>query len=395
MQVFYDWILNEAALPYRSTRLWIKRLQNTLTQIHEKTEEINYYLHTWNEEELEEYFDQSLVNDLIYFRDYFIKYITDKERYDSVVGSMNSLNQMVETYFSLGSSGSDEEYARKILFGYIPADINRIKEVIHKMEEMKDWLNIDYHSSRYQGDEYLEEHLLPIQLFYEHIPKFIPVLDELLKSNETKNKWMWTAYQSPGTHPEDIGEEETVYHASIDAKTLYENGFQADYSGPQRGLGGGDSSKISVTLDFYIAQNIARAFKIISMICQKKINPNELYRQIKQDVGNNWNDLIQHFNTKKTAHDFPPKSIPQLLEFYLGSMWFTSDDNIKHYVSRNPVFWSADGEELYNRFKDVDYRTIGIIKMKVRVDQNERFQHAEAELNITPEQIISIDQLIQ
>jgi len=105
-------------------------------------------------------------------------------------------------------------------------------------------------------------------------PAFVAVVeaihreaDELLSLVETTHKHI-AAFVTGDVQPEKV---EVLYHASVKARDIYQNGFSAEVPKDQLGLGGSQSTRgkgdgISFTYDLKAALDIARSFKEAAMI---------------------------------------------------------------------------------------------------------------------------------
>ena len=189
-----------------------------------------------------------------------------------------------------------------------------------------------------------------------------------------------------GEVPPPSENEEILYHASINADKIFENGFSTSPAKIE-GLGGSTSTKthgkhgISFTADLYIAKEIARCLKEAIMIANNEINgfdilewsddKNKLLESTKSIYGSNL-DLTEPVDSFK------------LYTVYLSYS--------KRY---DPVFF-GDHENMINTFKQKSPQDVGIIAAKINMkDPNILYLQSMLEYRVPTESVISIEKLIK
>jgi len=218
-----------------------------------------------------------------------------------------------------------------------------------------------------------------------------------------------TQNQSSEQIPESEDQEQ-VYHASIHARQLFQNGFAKDVP-DQEGLGGSQSTKgdkkgTSFTYDLYVAKEIARTLKELTMVVQGKVTARMILDWAKRDrVAEKLAEQYDGYLTK-----------PYELRFETGG--WVLQDNRGNFEMPDKVFNTPlKRASLYKEYLRVigllskrydpyvmhlnrvvpvlakaNIQNIGVVVATVDMT-NPHIEHkpGERELRIPPEAIISVD----
>lgn len=293
------------------------------------------------------------------------------------------------------SSTSSWEYLRWIessatSFQYLIEDIQKAK--LHKYSD-----NYGWEGWLETKDEYVEDGIpFPtreeIDLIYNYnniLLKYIPIIENAIKrlnriSEQAKglhgdqNNWM----------PPEIGEVETLYHASINALPLAQSGFSLDVP-ETAGIGGSQSDKsgkpsISFTSDLYVAIQIARALKESVMIAKGKITFADILgwsekEKIKDKVLDTYRVIQGRMKKSPSVLD-----TFNLYRFYLA-----------HSNRYDPKFFNITLPVIrkWIRVKESD---IGVIEAKVDMtNPNISYLASMQEYRIPPESVVGITRVIK
>ena len=246
--------------------------------------------------------------------------------------------------------------------------------------------NIDFTLERTRDSEMseIEKYVLSlvqiIEDFYNLTNRFMENAKESykLRPNYSKGEWEYT-----------LESTEEVYHASINAKEIYENGF--DIKGKHgEGLGTGNQPReISFTIDLYVAKEIAKHFKVCWLIA------NDQY---------SWRDFINfledrrkdEYTVKEILHElwkngylneqYKPNDRVQFLTAYTKCLIFLKD----YY----PAFMGTDYNKFFEKLKTIPYTNIGVLKCNIKTD-GRSFKQSEMEIRAYPEDVLEITQFIK
>ena len=195
-------------------------------------------------------------------------------------------------------------------------------------------------------------------------------------------------YNDPEWKPESE-KVETLYHASVDAKRIFQRGAFDPKMPEPKGLGGSTHDKqhnpaISFTSDLYVAKEIARALKEAIMLARGEVTAADILdwsrrHGIIDDVERNFASNYGPLDPKKPAHVF------DLYRIYLTF----------HKTRYNPVFF-VDSAKMMQNFKRLKVSDVGVLKCKVDMsDPAISYHPAEHEYRIQPASVVSIDKLIR
>ena len=239
----------------------------------------------------------------------------------------------------------------------------------------------------------------------------------------------------------EMGDVESLYHASVNAKGLYRDGFSdtmpAESSsaglGGSQSLGLGKGSGISFTEDEYVAKEIARVFKEVAMIARGDLPLSTVMRTVakhpKQD------EIIKWYQTNympcgrecSRSATSPTGFVRYVIdedyaaEVKAGRAEFDKDRLMKTvpvphaeaypgpegimglYLSYlnfsgryDPKFFGVGGPKgLVKRFKGLNPKNIGYIKASVNTAHPEiTYGKGEREVRVPPEAVLSVDKFI-
>lgn len=227
----------------------------------------------------------------------------------------------------------------------------------------------------------------------KYIISLIPIIDEYYNfcnqfvENTKEDEKLYIDYNKD-IRTMKLNNIEEAYHASINAREIYENGF--DIKGKHGGgLGTGNKEReISFTLDLYVAKEIAKNLKVCWLISNNQytwrdfINFLEKNRKkefsVKEILHNLWNNGILNKEHK-------PIDIAHFIHAYTSSFWFVD--------SYNPVFGFVDYNKFEESLKSISYKDIGIVKCNIKTAENS-FKTSEMEIKILPEDVLEITQFI-
>lgn len=227
-----------------------------------------------------------------------------------------------------------------------------------------------------------------------------------------------SAFVTGELQPEKV---ETLYHASVKARQIYQNGFSTETPKDQLGLGGSQSTKggtrgISFTYDLKAALDIARSFKEAAMIAVGDIKASTIldwgvreteledfvmhlknrleksgYKQrvtIERD-GSRWvvreDDEAGNLTEKGVDQIFKtPEAVFEVYDAYLWS----------HPTRLNPVHMNR--RNLINYLKTSDPKDIGVVAASVDMTNPDIATHGgEREYRVPPSAVIEVTRFYQ
>jgi hypothetical protein len=205
-------------------------------------------------------------------------------------------------------------------------------------------------------------------------------MESFLKSAQDKIKAFIDRMDSEYTpDPDDM---EVLYHASVQAKSIAQNGF--DPRVPERkGLGGnqeaGSKKGTSFTADLYVAKEIMRALKEITSIAQKRLQ----WRGLRE-MAKGYDVLDETLSCADYRGQTYPEdgNVRQLIQFY--QCFLTVSDRY------NPWFMGTSGH-LASTFRDVNLSDIGVVSARVDMGHPDiEYLQAMEEFRVPPEAIIEV-----
>lgn len=220
---------------------------------------------------------------------------------------------------------------------------------------------------------------------YEEIVGEIIKLIEGLKKRVDSEKEYWGYKDNRGEIPAQVSEVERLFHASVNAREIYETGFQTNYTKPQsQGLGGSghDEGFISFTYDLTYAREIARSLKEVVMIAKGEISFREIMSWFKHDGIEGEMVKFLEYEKIKSPHD--PYNVFLLYNWYL---WNSP-------LRENPLYINT-GRSFIEHMKTKEVKNIGIVVASVEMKKDRvQFVQREREFRVKPSAIKSLDKLI-
>lgn len=238
----------------------------------------------------------------------------------------------------------------------------------------------------------------------------------------------------------EVQDLEVLYHASVDAKGLYQKGFSLEMpeASSSAGLGGSQTGKgykkgISFTEDQYVAQEIARVFKEVALIARGEVQANALLDQIKRhskkfqmmewyqknympngrsytiDKDNPTHFMVRVVNPEHLAAvksgevEYDPRLSQVLERVPFSEAYPGAEGAMGLYLSHlnysgryDPKFFGVGGPKgLVKRFKNLNPKDIGYIKATVDMtDPHISYGKGEREFRVPPEAVLSVDKFI-
>lgn len=257
--------------------------------------------------------------------------------------------------------------------------LNNKEKIIETTEEYQEFA-IKYYDENFPSN-------LPNLLFA--YAKATLVLEQELNNLIPKTKEV-LRYKGDGPEHESV---ESLYHASVNAKELYENGFAKNI--PQEGgLGGSQSLSsiedkgISFTADLYIAKEIARSLKEVIGIANKKYDFRNVLTWALQD-GVSEEELMSEYRLKKRAKEKPSLSSPkEVFELYRRYLTFAESKGNRY----NPLYFGVS----INSFKNLKEENVGVIKVKIDMTNPDmQYFSGMHEFRVPLKSVIEIEKLIQ
>jgi hypothetical protein len=227
----------------------------------------------------------------------------------------------------------------------------------------------------------------------KYIISLIPIIDEYynfcnqLVENSKEDEKLYADYNK-GVMTMKLNDIEEAYHASINAKDIYENGFNVEgkHGG---GLGTGNQPReISFTLDLYVAKEIAKSLKICWLIANNKYKWRDFinYLEHKRNPEYSVKDILHElWKNGSLDENHKPKDISGFLEAYTKSFYFLQE--------YNPGFAFVNYNKFEEMLKSIPYSNIGIVKCNIKTEEK-LFKTSEMEIKVYPEDVLEITQLI-
>jgi hypothetical protein len=202
---------------------------------------------------------------------------------------------------------------------------------------------------------------------------------------------------------------ETLYHASLVAKKLYENGFEKTIPGDiGLGLGGSKSDRTgkdatSFTYDLKYALDLARAFKELALIAHGEITAKQILNWAKHEgtaervadyLVNVEGGVKGAFRIKLDGGDWVVRShtgeTMDLNEFYdtPERVAIVYNAYIKHHSFRkDPLILNI--RTLVRNMKSIDPAGVGVVAAEVNMEHPDiHYNPSERELRVPPEAIL-------
>lgn len=207
------------------------------------------------------------------------------------------------------------------------------------------------------------------------------------------------------------GNIETLYHASLKAREIHQNGFKAEMPKDQLGLGGsqegrGGEKGISFTYDLKAALEIARSFKEVAMIATGQVSASDVLSWVEHDGdiekfmnwlpgkldrdvsvkhdGHRWVVTESTYETGPVEKDIDevfntPAKVFQVYDAFLFG----------HHSRLNPVHLNRHA--LLTYLKDADPKDIGVVAAEVDMTHpGVDAKTGEREFRVPPAAVIKI-----
>jgi hypothetical protein len=188
----------------------------------------------------------------------------------------------------------------------------------------------------------------------------------------------------PGVTRPEHEDVEVLYHASVNARQLVEEGFSAEVPKSGASLGGAQDTHdtktpgIACTSDIYVAKEIARWFKIVTLVAQGKFRKADVVELAARHK-------IKGVSAREVERIRDrPDDVFELLKTTLAH---------GHFEKKifDPLFFAISIES----FKNVDLDQIGVVAMKVDMtDRRIMFLSSMSEFRVPVSAILSIEGFI-
>ena len=198
----------------------------------------------------------------------------------------------------------------------------------------------------------------------------------------------WQQYNDPKWMPESE-DTEPLYHASVDAKTIFRRKAFETKVPEVKGLGGAQGDKrgrpaISFTSDLYVAKEIARTLKEAIMIARGEVTATDVLDWSRRH--GIYNDVDRAFKSNHGQLD--PKKTHHVMNLYRLFLTF-------HKTRYNPLFF-GDMAELMRRFKKQKTSDVGVLVCQVDMRNKDiAYLSSMHEYRVPPEAVVSVDKLIR
>jgi len=265
-------------------------------------------------------------------------------------------------------------------------------------------------SASYEWSEKYEEGVPPA--FVEALGVVHGEIDKLLSLVETTHRRL-AAFVTGDVQPEKI---EVLYHASVKARDIYQNGFSSEVPKDQLGLGGSQSTKgqgsgISFTYDLKAALDIARSFKEAAMIAVGDIKASTILDWGLRET--ELEEFLLHLKVKAEKKGFGERvkidreggrwiikqddEEGRMIEKGIDQIFKTPIDVFNvydaylwaHPTRLNPVHMNR--YKLIAYLKDADPKDIGVVSAEVDMTNPDISSHGgEREFRVPPAAVIKV-----
>ena len=229
------------------------------------------------------------------------------------------------------------------------------------------------------------QEILLILEYEENLQKAQTVLKKAIERFKRINEQAYGYYYDREWKPPEIEDVETLYHATIHAKTLARTGFSLKVPKTE-GIGGAQGDRrgrpaISFTSDLYVANQVARALKEAVMIAKGKLKYHQVRDWAKREGIEGKVDYAV-----KTQDDISDP-IWKAFNYYSNYLDFS-----KRY---NPVFFGIN-KSVMNVWKRTNESNIGVIAAEINMaEPNIKYLPSMQEYRVPPEAVIKITKLIR
>jgi len=288
-----------------------------------------------------------------------------------------------------------EEYGETVLFAQLQEGTTELlaalKKAIAEYEE-DDYYKSDYYKGRTPRDIWLDfrgidkEKYERMVSLLKRISVLVPKVFQILEAadKQLSARLNWGDANVPASE-----DTETLYHATVDGKNLFKNGF--DPKGPpgERGIGGGQEKvngvkTISFTSDLYIAKEIAKSLKEVIGIANGEI---KLRHVLEWLDGTEYKDaVLKGAQGSWGPMKDEPKWVYELYRWYLSYA-----EGAKKHRRYNPLYFGVGIET----FKGLDHKNVGVLVCTVNMRaEGIKYLAAMHEYRVPPTAVLSVDKLL-
>jgi len=394
MQI-YNFVFEKFTFKPRNVKLFFENLSKRILkyehEIISSYEEINKFLEedeSYERRDKEYYLDNILAPLASYSFDDLKYQVKNFKR--NINRNNEHLTSRVQNLFSLAKSNSRSADFLK----YIIQDLKFFQEDFENFYQFSN--KILENLNELESEIIDNNHILPHDL-YLSIKNLAIAVNELGKliiefaiPKLERLQQTILAYDEKDLEHKNLEDVETLYHASTNAKEIFENGFRKNVTAQEiEGIGGHNRDKagnfaISFTADLYIAKEIARCLKEAILIAQGKIDIYDLKTLAMQagvadTIDLNWPIYSEEKNLERLT-------INQIFDYYRYYLAYSD--------RYDPVFF--DSSNLMNVFKNKTVENVGILVCKVNMkDPNIKYLESMEEYRVAPESVISIENLLR
>ena len=272
--------------------------------------------------------------------------------------------------------------------------------------------------------------LAPILEIPKIINKFLSRLDYSKKRIEATLSFTPNYSKGDFDLPVSVEKTERLYHASVDARQLYQNGFSKKIP-KEGGLGGGEvGEKVSFTYDLRVAKEISRSLKEVIMIARGELTAGDIYDWAKREgiydkvykqfmYGGNVpkghttgtrrmmhrNPITKRVHTVVAADEKIDNKKESFLRKKKVKSWLSdyrpihTFDLYKKYLffskRYDPLYVFIDEKKFLTMMMHKNPRNVGIVVAKVDMTgAEENHFYAMGEIRVTPDKIIKVEKFI-
>lgn len=318
-----------------------------------------------NDEEIINFTKSASIFGSDYYEDY--EYLFDK------------LKELITELISYTKDTLNDGTYFQYLVKYFDYDnIEHLQESLVNIKESFSKDNLDSALESYASDDYTNKELKKAYDFNLNTPKVLDSIFTFLLTFKEKmieqSKFLLYDYKPKA---EDI---ETLYHATVYAKSIAKKGFSKNPSRNKSRIGlgwlGSGNSKISMTSNFGIARDASRAFKEMAMVIQNKVKWQTIHDWFKKEK---IEKDLDHF-----GYPFPPENLKHVIELYRYYLSVTK-------LRNNPVFAIIDDNKFIKNYSKINIKDIGILKVDIDMTNPDiEYIKGEYEYRVPVEAVLKI-----
>lgn len=273
---------------------------------------------------------------------------------------------------------------------------NRLGYTLEDLERLNNHIHRDIVDTFEYADSHIEDYKNPQESpgYYEYYLKLkkVPELSQSILDyykhyynglKETIRMRTAPIISGRDDNPPETEDEEILYHATINADKIYNEGFIKE-DVKTEGIGGSTETKsgkkgISFTSDLYIAKEVARCLKEVIMIANGEISANDIL-----EWSNDKDKILK--SVKSTYGKLNLEDPNDIFKIYNNYLWLD-----KRY---NPLFFGIS--DIVSMFGGKNPNQVGIIAAKVNMKNPDISYHVGMlEYRVPSEAIIKIEKLIK